>query len=493
MLQVRQSLTVLISYTLSGWIGIEFAGIGEGSITLIWLPSGIALAACIIYGKSILPAIWIGSFIANTPYLISSSSTFPILFGCFFGALAATVNTVIQANLAYFLYKKYVGEQPLESTRLIMDFVLKVTLFPSALNMALLITIYTIGGYTTLPVNNTIENLIYVWLSGALADFHGYFVIVPFLLSWTVKQKIIPNHNEKWLPVGLLCFCGLTIFTIYYVASTIYLLLALGVVFALYSNMRVVTVFVLVTSLCFTFATAQKIGPFNLGTTSYSFVSLLIFVFSLGLSIYVIATKRYELISIHGKLEEKVKERTYELNQVNQQLTNMSRTDGLTGIANRRHFDQFLEKEWSRAIRNKSPISLLMIDVDFFKQYNDIYGHVKGDDCLKLITQTAEKCINRSCDLIARYGGEEFAVVLPDTTNANSIAQKMVMDISNLKIPHQGSEINGHVSISIGCCSLYPKKEAQVTQLIELTDKALYQAKDTGRNNVTSINIQLSS
>jgi|GEM_PF-4226684 len=497
MLQVQRSLLVLALYALSGWIGIEFAGIGEGSITLIWLPSGIGLAACIIYGKPILPAIWLGSFIANTPYLISSANEFPVLHACFFGALAATINTFIQAYFAAFLYKKYLGNQPLESSRLIMNFVMKVTLLPSALNMILLIAIYYVGGFTSLPSDNTLANLLSIWFTGALADFHGYFVIAPFLLSWSWSRKSKSDalfiNDKKWLYLSILCFITLMFITINYAISAIYLLLVLGVLIALYSNMRFATTFVLATSLCFTFATAQNVGPFDLDSTWYSFISLLIFVFSLGLSVYVIATKRYELGSVHDKLEEKVKKRTLKLNLANKKLTNISRTDGLTGIANRRHFDNFLDHEWARAIRNQSPISLLIIDIDYFKQYNDIYGHVKGDDCLKLITSTAQQLVHRPSDLIARYGGEEFAVILPETTDTESIAQHIRSEVSNLKIPHKGSDIHGYVSISIGCCTMFPTKGTLATHLIELADKALYKAKSAGRNNIKTITPGLSS
>jgi len=493
MLQFRQSLLVFTVYALSGWVGIEFAGIGEGSLTLIWLPSGIGLAACIIYGRSILPAIWLGSFVANSPYLISTSNTSPVLYACFFGALAATINTFIQANFAYFLYKKYLNKQKLESSRVIIDFVLKVTLLPSAMNMALLIVIYSIGGFTTLSSNSTIVNVLTIWLSGALADFHGYFVIVPFLLSWSTKQNFVFINNQSWLYLALLSFASLMYFTIHSVTATIYLLIALGVLIALYSNMRMATTFVLATSLCFTFATAQNLGPFNLASNWDSFVSLLMFVFSMGLSVYVIATKRYELRSVNVKLEEKVKERTFKLNQANKKLTNISRTDGLTGIANRRHFDDFLEHEWARAIRNHSPISLLIIDIDYFKQYNDIYGHVKGDECLKLIASTAQRLVHRPSDLIARYGGEEFAVVLPETTDTESIAQHILTEIRSLKISHKGSDIYDYISVSIGCCTILPEKGAVATHLVELTDKALYKAKGTGRNNIKTTTVGLSA
>ncbi len=493
MLLIQKRILVFTLYTLSGWVGIQFAGIGEGSITLIWLPSGIGLAACVLYGKAMLPVIWLGSFVANTPYLISNSSSTPFLYACFFGALAATVNTFIQTYFAYFLYGKYLANQKLETSRYIVDFITKVTLLPSAINMALLIFIYSIGGFTSLSSNNTIFNLLSIWLSGALADFHGYFVVVPCLLSWTLVSTFEYLNNKKGFYLYVFCFLILMVIANIYATSALYLLLVLGVIIALFSSMRVATSFVFATSIGFTFATANDVGPFYLNTPWYSFSSLLVFIFSLGFSVYVIVTKRYELHRANEELEEKVHKRTIKLNHANEKLLNLSKTDGLTGIANRRCFDDFLNNEWARAIRNQSPISLLIFDIDRFKQYNDVYGHVKGDECLKLITRAAQKLIHRPCDLIARYGGEEFAVVLPDTTNTETIAEHLRIEILKLAIPHKGSDINEFISISVGCCTVFPKKGAIAKHLIELTDKALYQAKNSGRDKVKVIKLGLSS
>ena len=158
--------------------------------------------------------------------------------------------------------------------------------------------------------------------------------------------------------------------------------------------------------------------------------------------------------------------------------------DGLTQIANRRAFDQRLEIEWQRAARENSSISLLLCDVDFFKRYNDRYGHPMGDDCLRSIAKAIESCIRRPADLAARYGGEEFAVILPNTLKegATIIAEKICLAIANLNIPHESSFVRDRVSISIGISTTLPKQKVLPRSLIESADKGLYLAKNQGRD-----------
>jgi diguanylate cyclase (GGDEF)-like protein len=159
--------------------------------------------------------------------------------------------------------------------------------------------------------------------------------------------------------------------------------------------------------------------------------------------------------------------------------------DALTGVANRRRLDEHLDSEWRRAIRDKKPLSLLFLDVDHFKTYNDAYGHLRGDDCLKQIAQTAAEVVCRAGDLVARYGGEEFAVVLPgiDAQSAEQMAQKIGATLSSRKLPHQANPL-GVVTISIGCATLLPSLGESVNLLLRLADEALYRAKQTGRNRV---------
>jgi diguanylate cyclase (GGDEF)-like protein/PAS domain S-box-containing protein len=160
-------------------------------------------------------------------------------------------------------------------------------------------------------------------------------------------------------------------------------------------------------------------------------------------------------------------------------------TDGLTGLANRRHFDQYLLTEWRRSERDHAPISLLMIDADFFKLYNDDCGHPRGDNCLKQIAEAIQDVVSRQGDLIARFGGDEFAVILPNTGNegAMQVARDICESMSNRKLPHSGNPC-GIVTVSAGCATMAPSFGQHVVKLIELADQALYNAKKSGRNRV---------
>jgi diguanylate cyclase (GGDEF)-like protein/PAS domain S-box-containing protein len=172
-----------------------------------------------------------------------------------------------------------------------------------------------------------------------------------------------------------------------------------------------------------------------------------------------------------------------ELNKALNVAESLANIDALTGVANRRSFDEFLEDEWHRAIRTRTPTSLLMIDVDHFKQYNDKYGHVSGDHCLRSIAETIASSIHRSTDLLARYGGEEFAVVLPNTdiNGAQSIAEQIQAALAQRRIPHEGRP-SGFVTVSIGCATQTPELRSLPIQLIEIADEALYRAKSAGRD-----------
>ncbi len=169
------------------------------------------------------------------------------------------------------------------------------------------------------------------------------------------------------------------------------------------------------------------------------------------------------------------------------QLKLMSSIDALTEVANRRRFDEYLHLEWRRAIRSKYPISLLMIDIDYFKSYNDTYGHQKGDECLRAVAGEIEQHLRRPSDMVARYGGEEFSVILPETPSysASSLAKRIWSGVGNLNIEHTGSARVGHLTISIGAATTIPDENQSISQFIENSDKNLYKSKSEGRNRIT--------
>ncbi|MDJ0555865.1 MAG: diguanylate cyclase [Microcoleaceae cyanobacterium MO_207.B10] len=172
------------------------------------------------------------------------------------------------------------------------------------------------------------------------------------------------------------------------------------------------------------------------------------------------------------------------LKQANHKLRLLATFDGLTQVANRRRFDEYFDQEWRRMKRENLPLSLILCDVDYFKLYNDTYGHQAGDDCLKKIANTISKVVNRSGDLVARYGGEEFAIILPntDTEGAFTVAENILLEVQKLKIIHSKSPINKFVTISLGVSTMIPKPETSIAELISLADQALYHAKSQNRN-----------
>jgi diguanylate cyclase (GGDEF)-like protein/PAS domain S-box-containing protein len=173
-------------------------------------------------------------------------------------------------------------------------------------------------------------------------------------------------------------------------------------------------------------------------------------------------------------------------NQMTTELRELAGRDSLTSIANRRTFDQKLDDEWRRAIRHGTPLSLLIIDVDFFKQYNDAYGHQKGDECLKMIARCIKSHAPRAGDLAARLGGEEFAVILPQTTNEGAVvaAERIRQAVLNEMIAHAGSMVSPHVTVSVGVMT--SGAETDILDFVTKADVALYEAKRSGRNRIAN-------
>ncbi|MCP4342531.1 MAG: diguanylate cyclase [Desulfobulbaceae bacterium] len=183
--------------------------------------------------------------------------------------------------------------------------------------------------------------------------------------------------------------------------------------------------------------------------------------------------KILELEVLHNELEEK-----------NEMLELLSSLDGLTGLFNRRYFDHNLIKEWKQASRDKTPLSLLIVDIDYLKNYNDYYGYLAGDDCLRKVGQLLYETLLRPTDIIARYGGEEFAAILPNTESegAEKVAERMIDCVARSGIAHNGSPVAEIVTVSIGAYSIFPKEQIDVISLLDSAHRALSEAKEKSRN-----------
>ncbi len=225
--------------------------------------------------------------------------------------------------------------------------------------------------------------------------------------------------------------------------------------------------------------------------TSYGillFVAIQAFLLSFRFSESFQTIKRQdkELRNHQDNLEQLIKERTSALEKANKRLKALTMIDGLTRIANRRRFDEYLEVEWSRMRREKKPLAIIISDIDYFKKFNDNYGHQAGDECLKKVAATIQKSISRPGDLVARYGGEEFCAILPDTTleGAERIGEKMRQNVESLEILHEHSKAGKFVTISSGVICQIPDPDSSYKALVEKADQNLYTAKKKGRNRI---------
>jgi diguanylate cyclase (GGDEF)-like protein len=197
-------------------------------------------------------------------------------------------------------------------------------------------------------------------------------------------------------------------------------------------------------------------------------------------------------------LSQEIKERQRaeaELQKANQELHRLATLDGLTQVANRRSFDEYFNLEWRRLQREKAPLSFILCDVDYFKLYNDTYGHLAGDSCLKQVAQTISNTLKRPADLVARYGGEEFAIILPNTfiEGAVHVAELVQQNIKKLQIAHSQSTVADYVTLSMGVSCVMPQQNLAPNQLIDITDDALYAAKAQGRNRLVTRILEVSS
>jgi len=201
---------------------------------------------------------------------------------------------------------------------------------------------------------------------------------------------------------------------------------------------------------------------------------------------YISAVKFHNRLASSLKLRFENEQLAKQLSKSNQLLEELAEKDELTNLNNRRSMDKYLSNEWNRHLRHQKPLSLLFIDIDFFKQFNDTYGHVGGDQCLINVSQILQDNAKRSADMAARFGGEEFAVILPETgeNDAYAVAENIRNGIAALRLPNEKSSVSPYLTVSIGVATIVPEAENHVGLIRILADDALYKAKKEGRNRI---------
>ncbi|MBF0118178.1 MAG: diguanylate cyclase [Desulfobacterales bacterium] len=473
----------------------------------VWPSAGLVVAAFIVFGMHIWPSIAAGTFFGVIAYFIEIGQP-PFCFE----NIVINLITVIGNTVAGLLALRVCGRvyNLIESFGkiqwIINHFITAIFIF------GIVSAIPGVGAYWLIghPWKVGYINGVGSWF---ISNTVGAIVIAPIIIS--LKLTGIPWRQPlKQLKPHIMVTFFLLLLTLIIFGPGEYLLpaifhqpffLLIPLVFVAVRLSQKFTFFLL----AFTFISVwagntMGYGPFfelhkevsNASMQTFIGFSALVILIMQALLVEQRTIKEqwaYDLLKINRQLEQKVEERTSELRETNlklyetnQKLEKLSITDGLTKIANRRHFDEVFGREYSRHIRSQADLSIILLDIDHFKAFNDNYGHLSGDDCLRKVARVIANCAKRPNDLAARYGGEEFVCILPETDSdgAVSVAKNIHVGVEALLIPHKGSKAAEHVTVSIGVVTAKCLKNISAEEIVAKADDMLYIAKSSGRNRV---------
>jgi diguanylate cyclase (GGDEF)-like protein len=443
---------------------------------VVWLPNAVLLAALLHYrGRRgwLLACLTFGSdLVANLPVFPPLQAT-----------LLSGVN-LAEVTFTYLLLRGSGTSPGLERIQDLGKFVAAGPLL-GALCSGLLagLVLQTMEG-----VSAPYPTLVLLWWFG---DGLGLLIYTPLLLALVqpAREPIRIGWQDVAVMLFTLALAGL-IFSGHAekfggVPLTPNLLLPSVLFMAFRLGVRWTSMVVALISLATAWAQTASRRPFGDAYSHQTILQTQEFILTLSIVGMGFAILFSEQRALTRSLEDKVRERTQKLEESNSKLGALSATDGLTGIANRRRFDEVLSSEWSRAKRNQQPLALALLDVDLFKKYNDHYGHQAGDDCLRAVAQVLAANVRRTGDLVARYGGEEFALIAvgADEPSAVAMSQAICATLQGLGQAHELSPF-GVVTASIGVAVLVPGDDDSEQLLVRRADRALYQAKGRGRNQV---------
>lgn len=322
-----------------------------------------------------------------------------------------------------------------------------------------------------------------------LFALHGA-IFFGLLTCWALYKSQIGRRYPSLLIVGAICpitlgdaqgtgFLDKTDYCMYMTLSLLAAAILIPVRWQIHAAIQVITLLY--------FLSLQAALNWNATSWNTLYNQIIILVCVSGVASYSVYThERLQRSEFNSRRE--LEAANAQLHQLNQELQSLASLDELTRIANRRCFDKYLEREWLRLAREQAPLSLILCDIDYFKLYNDSYGHQVGDECLQRVAQAIKSALQRSTDLVARYGGEEFVVILPHTTvdGAIHVAEKIRAAVKAMDIVHVQSSVSKYVTLSLGAACVVPECDSSPSILIVTADRALYQAKAQGRDRVIS-------
>ncbi len=494
----RQPLSVMLLLMFSLYLGLALITMFIFETITVWPSAGVALAAFLLCGRRIWPAIFAASLAVILIYLISLDQPFSLAQSLLIMLATAAGNT-LSALLAWYFCGRVTSLQHSFGD---LQWVLKRFL-PATAICGGVASVFGIGIYWLLGLT-WVEHFVTGIANWSVSNMVGALIGTPLLVSCWLQpgwRRMLDKVRWKYQAVMSLILLAFFLFG----PGQIWLppgfqqpaLLLMPLLFvALTANQSFIFIFQGLTFLLVWVGTTMGYGHFVTAHAAETATAMQLFCGFLAAVVLIIQALLCEqrklrklwtsdLLSSNRKLEQRVQERTRQLSEANRQLEQLSVTDGLTQLANRRRFDEYLQAEWQRASRLQQPLGLMMLDVDWFKNYNDCYGHLQGDEALRQVGQLLRLGARRTTDLAARYGGEEFALVVPlaDAHYLKQQADMLRMAFASLNIAHQTSPL-GRLTVSIGIAVLVPQPHETSIVLIEKADQALYQAKNNGRNQV---------
>ncbi|HEX8596201.1 MAG TPA: diguanylate cyclase [Pseudomonas sp.] len=458
-----------------------FCAVTPDNVVVVWLPNAVLLAALLRFRGRRAPLLAATTFSSD---VLANLGPFS-----WQGAILLSAVNLFEIIVTYTLLRRSNASPRLQRLEDLVKFVLAGPLTGALLAslMAAFILQHVAGA------TSNYFTLVRLWWFG---DALGLLIYTPLLLTLTqpAQQKLRLTLPDKALLTTMLMVIAAFV-TEHYdgnleeITVTPTLLLPGAAVIAFRFGIRWTAVFVALVSLSMTMMMTMGLKPFGALSMQLEVLRAQEFIFTLSLIGvgFSILLKEMQLREL--ELETRVGHRTQELERSNRQLAAMSATDGLTGIPNRRQFDETLATQWGRARRKGQPLMLAMVDVDWFKQYNDHYGHQAGDEVLRRVASELTTHVRRSGDFVARYGGEEFAIILQSTSEEHAMAftDMLCREIEQLQLPHEMSPLK-YLSVSMGVAVVTPDSDASMTGFLKAADTALYRAKQQGRNRVELAN-----
>ncbi|BFM39720.1 diguanylate cyclase [Synechocystis sp. LKSZ1] len=487
-----------IAYAIAVQISLHLATL-PGNVAIIWLPSALSFPLVYRWGPKVFGGIVIGSFMGLIPSLMeldlhqSFGSWIVVQGGCALG-------NCLQPWVATRILRRW-AKNPLlfAESQSLGVFLLAALVSPL---VSALIGVGLLASFQVITWAEFTYSFLFWWIASVMA----HIVFSPMIFLW--RSDASPPRRHPWESSLLLTIVFLILGLIFIYQLHLEYLLFLTVLWSVFRlSQRSALGLTALISVLFILYTSKSdgalfwIAPRASALLIHSYVAyFLLQSYILTLSITTLALSvilqerrqaQGQLLALYGNLESLVEARTQELSEAKQQLLAVNREleskahlDSLTGIPNRRSFDERIGVEWRRLSRLQAPLSLLLLDVDYFKRYNDDCGHPQGDRCLQDIARTLQNVIQRSEDFLARYGGEEFVVILPhtDLAGAMTVANKIHEAMFEQNIPHPQSLVSSRVTLSIGMSSQIPQPQDSWADLLSQADQALYEAKKRGRN-----------